>query len=629
MEIEEKIMNLKRTLILIFFIGVVLSAHTQVLNRSTIAQGTNGLVPSEWDLILMPSLSGEIERDFVYVPFSVSNAFTSNRYTVGTSFIVNPIPFRLSLLSEVNFSYQKWMPESQTGSYGATWWDSDGVGGPDKYRYTLSDTYTYAANGFSQSGLYLSPGVVLPLGPLTGGARYIFKLAHNNKIDFEATQLSTVKYDEFAAENVATTNDSHLKITIADSGLINGLVIGQTLNTGTTGIDFLTFRYDLFSTVQNYGTYDMQATENAHLLDQDPIAATGTTAPDGATKDYLTDKATQTVTGGYLSFAGLIGTSTVFGGVAGPSSIFAAPTNGRYQYVPVDPSGTAALPATINMPQVVLEVGATPDLGLYGFNFPLAVNYQTSFLNSSTFTLVSNNYTYANETTESSHTKTTETLTIPVSNSNDLMLGLGVNKEFRFDDAAAFLFGADYSFQRRTYQMKIQQDVETVTQTDGDADGAYTTAGVDVNTVQTQKAWYKMRDFSSSTHTVQFPISFIYSITPLFSFFGGALFSYAVGDQTTSYINTGGYKEDYTVDQNNADPNTNTTTTVSNYGQEPATVPMTSGITPVITQTWNFGLRYSFTDHLVFTTQLCTGSGMPTITGLFNTSLVAELCLKK
>ena len=324
----------------------------QVLSQSTISVGTNGILGtyglgvSDWDRIFFPSLAGTIERNFIYVPFNTSNIFTANSFTAGISFMLAPIPFRLFLLGEVKLSSQKWVSEAESNTYSATWYDSDNDAQmtPDKYRYMADNDYAYIQNATSQTGIFLSPGLALNLGPLNLGARYLFKLVDDDKRAFEATALERVIYQEFNVENVSTSLDSEMKITINDSGMINGVGAGVDLSLG----DFLALRGDGFFTVQYYGSYNLSATDTNHYLDRDPINVTGSTAPDGSTKDYETSVMTVTVTNGYLSFAGLNQSSAVF----------TAQTNGRYQYAPTDPSGGIAqaggtLPASINMPQIV------------------------------------------------------------------------------------------------------------------------------------------------------------------------------------------------------------------------------------------------------------------------------------
>lgn len=255
---------------------------------------------------------------------------------------------------------------------------------------------------------------------------------------------------------------------------------------------------------------------------------------------------------------------------------------------------------------------------------------QNSSLTTGSFSCVTETTGNANENTANSHSKTTETLSFPSGGSNILTFGVGARKNFGFG-STLFQIGANWNFTSQNHALTINRVVETVTQIDNStpANGVYTdTADNDVNTVRSQNDWYKTVDLGSQTNTFFFPVSFIYQITPAFELFGGALFEYTTGQQSMAYTNTGGYISDSTEDKNNTDPNTNTTLVTNNYDPEPIVTHTTMGLAPVLNQTWNCGLRYFFTEYLVFTTALCAGVGMPTVNGLFATDLIAEVELR-
>lgn len=616
---------------LVFFILTVflatLPVTAQVLSQSTISLGTNGFLGfyglgiSDWDKIFFPSLAGKIEQNFIYVPFNTSNIFKANTFTAGTSLVLDPIPFRLFLLGEVTLNSQKWLQEFESSEFQSTWYDSDNdaQATPDAYRYTNINDYKYLQNWRSQSALALSPGLALSLGPLNLGARYIFQLADNNKRAFEATVLEKTRYEEYNAENIATTSDAEMKFVLNDGSILNGVGAGADLDlTADDGLSFLTLNANGFFTVQLYGGYDQTATTRNHFLG-------GTTVPDGSTKDYNTSVMTGSVTGGYLSFAGLNQSST----------IFTAQSNGRYCYTPADPLGTLALiggtmPTTINMPQLAMDLDITATVGAFGFLFPVTFKIQNSIGTAGSFVSIIESTGYANENTQNSYSKTTETISFPSGGSNIFTFGIGARKNFEMGDAL-FQVGVNWDISAQTYAIKINRDVETITKTDNSspANGVYSdTADNDVQTTRTQDDWYKAIDYGSLGTTFYFPVSFIYKITQSFEFFGGALFRFASGYQSSAYTDSGGFKEDKTVDDNNADPNTNTTLTANNYDPEPVVAHVTTGLAPVLSQTWNCGLRYFFTENLIFTTALCAGAGMPTVNGLFATDLIAEVELR-
>jgi len=577
----------------------------QVLSPSNIFWGTRGLVYSDWDRIYYPSYSSGIERNFIFVPFSTSSIFNTGHYTGGTSFVIGP--FRVFFLGDVYFDRQKASAESLSYSYGDTPYDTDGNGRPDTYQYTWDYSYSYDKNSLDQSSMLISPGLALALGPLTGGARYIFQRVAHNNITFDYTELETITDTTVASNNIATQSDQEISLKMRDGGLVNGFAAGGSIDFG-----FIRIQGDLFTTVKTYGRYDMDAISRSHNL-----AAPGDI--DGTSQDFIKGSTTTTVENGWLNFAGLNNASLIFDPATGLT---------HFEYQPNEPTGNypGSFPTSIHMPQIVTSTNLYAQGELFGFIVPLHTGMTFSKLTKKSFVKESENISYASADVEQSHTTTIETLSLSSDANSSFSTGTGIVKRFH-GSPIMFQVGMMYYIGTEAYNLKITRKVETTTQIDVDGDGQYTTAGVDTNTTQVQDGWYKMRDYKSTYSLFVFPVSFIFNITKNFEFFGSAQIEYYLGKEKTAFVDTGagfadGYKTDTTTD--------NITGTVTpnkeNYDAQPAKQYTVTSINSAVIG-YFFGLRYFFNPNLIFTTQLI--SAEPTIDGaagsLFANTLIAEV----
>ena len=582
----------------------------QVLSPSNIYNGTAGLVYSDWDRIYYPSHSSGIERNFIFVPFSTSAVFNADHYTGGTSFVIGP--FRVFFLGDIYFDRQKASAESLSYSYGDTPYDTNGNGMPDTYQYTWDYNYSYDKNRFDKSSMLLSPGLSLTLGPLTGGARYIFQRVAYNNITFDYTELETITDTTVASNNIATQSDQEISLKMRDGGLVNGFAAGGSIDFG-----FIRIQGDLFTTVKTYGRYDMDAISRSHYLNE-----TNLNLIDGTTQDYITGSSAISVENGWLDFTTLTGNSLIFN----PGSSIT-----HFEYQPNEPTGNypGSFPTSIHMPQVVTSTNLYAQGELFGFIVPLHTGMTFSKLTKKSFVKESENISYASADVEQSHTTTIETLSLSSDANSSFSTGTGIVKRFH-GSPIMFQVGMMYYIGTEAYNLKITRKVETTTQIDVDGDGQYTTAGVDTNTTQVQDGWYKMRDYKSTYSLFVFPVSFIFNITRNFEFFGSAQIEYKLGKEKTAFVDTGaGFADGYNTDTTTDNITGTVITTPSdkeNYDAEPAKQYTVTSINSAILN-YFFGLRYFFNPNLIFTTQLI--SAEPTIDGaagsLFANTLIAEV----
>ncbi len=579
--------------------------NSEILEPSNLYQGTNGLVYSDWDRIYFPSYSNNIKRNFIYVPLSASDIFNTDHFTAGSSFILGP--FRFFLMGDLYISTDKYQNENESYSYQDTLYqDSDGDGVNDVYRYTYSNTYKYDKNFYNRTSLFMSPGVSLTIGPLTGGARYIFKMFNYGNINFDYSYKSVTTDASYTSNNTSTTNDIQASLRIKNSGMINGFAAGASID-----LNFVRIQGDLFSTIQNIGGYSLSTTENTYNLDANGLPINGTNV------DYIVQTTSHKVTNGWLNFAGLSNTS----------AIFTENSSNRFEYVPNDPSGifSASYPftgaSTIHMPQIVTDIYLLAEGELFNFVVPLYLKYRASSLTQDSFVHTSETTQYASQDVESQHDKTTTTLSLKSKGSNEVIAGTGIIKRFTMD-RLSFQIGAKYYINPIKYNIKITQKVEAIHQIDGTGNGSYNDAG-DTNTTTVSNGYYKMYDYSSLLNYFVFPVSFIFNITSNFQFFGGAEFSYWFGNEKSGYLDTGGYNSVVTTDNITS---TDTVTT-DNYATEPV-MQYTKTSVSSASIAYSFGFMYYFNKNLIFITELL--SVEPTIdsaTGpdLFNMKLIAEI----
>ncbi len=570
----------------------------QVLVPSNIWWATHGLEHSDWDKIFFPSYSSGIEKSFIYVPFSTSEIFNANHYAVGTSFVLGP--FRAFCLGDVIFDSERFVAETESYSFRSGLnIDSNGDGTPDTWQYTWDNDYSYKKNSWNSGDIYFSPGLALTLGPLTGGARYIFQRFNNSNIDFEYRELETVTDSQYPGNNVATSSDEEVTLTINDSGMVNGLAAGASIDFG-----FLRLQGDLFATLQTIGRFDASAVSRTHNL-------AGLGDLDGVTGDFITDETTIAVENGYFNWAGLN---------AG-SNIFTPNPNQRFEYVPADPTGAGlALPGVVHMPQVVTDINLRTEGELFGFIVPFRAGFRGSSLTRDSFTYTGENTGYAASGVQSSHDRTTETYSLDSEGNNKFYTTLGILKRF-YGNPLSFQLGAEYTVTTGRYNVRITRNREVLSQVDATGDGDYDDAG-DINTTQVQEGWYKTRDYSMVSSTFTFPVNFLFNITKSFEFFGGAEVSYELGREKSAYSDTLTYKTDNTTDNNTGA----VTITRQNYDTEPS---LQYGVSSInnLTTLFHFGLRYFFTENLILTTELLVAE--PTVdTGagsLFANTLIAEV----
>jgi len=598
-------------LIIAVLFASALPLYAQVLAPSNVWYGTRGLELSDWDRIYFPSYSGEIEKNFIYVPFTqsiITSPLSVYHYTAGTSFVLGP--FRVFGLGDIHFDSQKYVNETESYDQQYTLVDTNADGIADTYQYSTSADYSYSKNSLNQGTLYFSPGLAFNLGPFTIGARYIFQKFNNNNVKFEYSELVTITDSQTATNNVATTSDQEITLRLRDSGMINGFTAGTTFDFG-----FLRLQGDLFATLQNIGRYDATSTDRTHLI-------SGLGDPDfgGATADYVETLDEVEVENGYLGFGGLGAGSTIFNRTGGQ----------RFEYTPAVPAGGLwTLPpaeiTTIHAPQVVTDVNLITEGELFGFVVPFWMGLTTCSLTKDSFVSTRETTNYASATLQLNYTKTTETLSLTSDANREFYTKIGILKRF-FGNPLSFQVGATYTITTGRYHMKITQKVETLTQVDNSApgDGDYTDSGVDTNTTQVQDGWYKAYDYRTTYSTFSFPVSFLFNITRNFEFFGGVEFMYDLGKEKDDYVDTGQYLTDQTTENNTGAVTNNLLR--SNYDTEPVFQYTVTSINNFST-TFLFGLRYFFNENLIFVTQLLTAE--PTVdTGagsLFANTLIAEL----
>ncbi len=609
---------MKQKLLFIFLIALLIIPainlfsqtiiNDELLTPSNLYEGTYGLIYSDWDRIYFPSKSNELDRSFIYVPLSGSEIFSNGHYTIGSSFVIGP--FRAFVLGDAYIDLNKYKTENQSYTYQDTLYqDSDGDGVVDVYRYTYENSYNYDKNSYNKSLIFLSPGISLTIGPLTGGARYIFKMFNFGNINYKYTYKAVTTDASYTSNNTSITADDSYSLTIKNSGMINGLAAGANIDLG-----FLKIHGDLFATFQNIGVYNLSTTENSYNLDANGLPINGTNV------DYLVRSTNWTVQNGYLNFTSL----------NSGSSIFNYNTSTRFEYEPNDPSGifSTSYPfsgtTTIHMPQLVTDTYIIAEGELFNFVVPLYLKFRSSSLTKDSFVVIYEDTQYAAQDQESQHTKITETLSLNSDGNYEFIGGTGIIKRFTID-SVSFQVGLKYMINPRKYNIKITRKIENIQQIDANSDGDYADAG-DTNNTTVSEGWYKMYDYNALVNYINFPVSFIFNITKNFQFFGGAEFSYYFGNSRDGYLDAGSYNSVITTNNNTSVQ----TVTQDNYTTEPV-MQYTKQSIQGASINYSFGILYYFTENLIFTTQLLSdqptifGSIGPTSTDLFTIKLIAEI----
>ena len=140
---------------------------------------------------------------------------------------------------------------------------------------------------------------------------------------------------------------------------------------------------------------------------------------------------------------------------------------------------------------------------------------------------------------ESTRTQTITTTNLTVNYDINWGIGSTLKKTWKPSENSAFYTGAGVDFAMRLYSDTRNRTKQTQTQVDNNADGAYTTAGTDVDTTYTESGWEIQTRENDYTIILGLPIGISYSPVKSLTFHAGTVTSMSVSLTNSSSLETG------------------------------------------------------------------------------------------